>query len=303
MTLQQLLYAVTIAEKGSVNKAANELYVSQSALSSAIHDLEKETRTTIFTRTNRGVVVTPDGEVLLRYARQILDQYRLMESKYLTAERRKRLFSVSTQHYTFAVQAFMNTVKEYDSAEFEFAIYETQTQTVIQNVKTLKSEIGVLYLNDFNRDVLNKLFYDSDVEFVPLFKCQISAYLCRNHPLATKESVTLEDLAPFPCLSFEQGVGNSFYYAEEALSSYPYKRIIKASDRGTMLNLMVGLNGYTLCSGVICEELNGSLYRAIPIATDETMTIGYIKKKRAPLSDMASDFTSELKKFAPLDDD
>ena len=299
MTLQQLLYAVTIAEKGSVNRAANELYVSQSTLSSAIHDLEKETRTTIFTRTNRGVVVTADGEVLLRYARQILDQFRLMESKYLTTEKRKYQFSVSMQHYTFAIQAFIDMVKEYDSEDYEFAVFETQTQTVVQNVKTLKSEIGVLYVNDFNRDVLNKLFYDSDVEFVPLFDCPISVYLCVNHPLANREMVTLEELAPYPCLSFEQGVGNSFYYAEEVMSSYPYRQIIKASDRGTMLNLMVGLNGYTLCSGVICEELNGDLYRTTPLATDERMTIGYIRKKQAPLSAMAADYVQALKKFAP----
>ena len=299
MTLQQLQYAVTIAETGSINKAASELYVSQSALSCAIRDLEKETRTTIFIRTNRGVTITPDGEALLIYARQILDQYRLMESKYLTVEKRKYKFSVSMQHYTFAVQAFMNTIREYDSEEFEFAAYETQTQIVIQNVKTLKSEIGVLYVNDFNRDVLTKIFYDNDVEFIPLFECPISVYLSREHPLAKKSVISLEELASYPCLSFEQGVGNSLYFAEEVMSSYPYRQIIKATDRGTMLNLMVGLNGYTLCCGVICEELNGELYCAVPLATDETMTIGCIKKKQAPLSPIASDYIQELKKYAP----
>ena len=299
MTLQQLLYAVTIAEKGSLNKAAGELLISQSALSSAIQNLEKETHTTIFTRTNRGVVVTSDGAILLRYARQALEQFRLMENKYLVSGKRKYQFSVSMQHYTFAVQAFMNTVKEYDSEEFDFAVYETQTQTVVQNVKTLKSEVGVLYVDDFNRSVLNKLFYDSDVEFIPLFTCSISAYLCKNHPLAMKEIVTMEDLAPYPCLSFDQGVGNSLYYAEEVKSAYPYRRIIRASDRGTMLNLMVGLNGYTLCCGVICEELNGDLYRAVPLDSAETMTIGYLQKKQAKLSSIALEFIQELKKFAP----
>ncbi|MDO5308795.1 MAG: LysR family transcriptional regulator [Planctomycetia bacterium] len=299
MTLQQLQYAVTIAEMGSINKAANELYVSQSALSCAMRDLEKEIHTTVFMRTNRGIIVTADGEVFLGYARQILEQYRLMEYKYLKTETRKHKFSVSMQHYTFAVQAFINTVKKYGADEFEFAVYETQTHTVIQNVKTLKSEIGVLYLNDFNRDVLNKIFYDSDVEYVPLFECPISVYLWREHPLAQYSSISMDDLASYPCLSFEQGVGNSFYYAEEVMSAYPYRQIIKTSDRATMLNLMVGLNGYTLCCGIICEELNGEYYCSVPLATQEKMTIGYIKKKQSALSNVGNEFISELKKFDP----
>lgn len=298
MTLQQIQYAVSIADTGSINSAAKELFISQSRLSGAVRELEQELGITVFLRTNRGIQVTAEGEEFLGYARQILDQYHLMEDKYLLTGKRRHKFSVSMQHYTFAVQAFIRTVRAYGAENYEFAVHETQTNEVIQNVNTLKSELGVLYLNDFNRSVLTKLFHDNDIEFVPLYDCSISVYLGREHPLAAKREITIEQLAPYPCLSFEQGSGNSFYFAEEVLSTYPYRQIIKVSDRATNLNMMTGLNGYTLCCGIICEELNGEFYKAIPLKTDEKMTIGYIKKKQVPLSAIAEKYIEELKAYA-----
>ena len=198
------------------------------------------------------------------------------------------------QHYTFAVQAFIRLVKRHRDHQYAFAVHETRTYEVIRNVATLNSEIGVLYINDFNRKVLMKLFRDSDLEFIPLFDCPISVYFWKNHPLAEMKSIAIEQLKPYPCLSFEQGENNSFHFAEEVLSTYDYDQIIKADDRATMLNLMVGLNAYTLCSGIICEDLNGEYYRAVPLETDDTMTIGYIKKKRLPLSQLAEEYVREL---------
>ncbi len=297
MTLQQIQYVVTVADTGSINSASKELFLSQSRLSGAVRELEQELGITIFLRTNRGIRVTQEGEEFLGYARQILDQYRLLENKYLMTENRRRRFSVSMQHYTFAVDAFIRTVRAYGAENYEFAVHETRTSEVIERVNTLKSELGVLYVNDFNRSVLTKLFHDRDIEFVPLYDCSISVFLCRDHPLAGKKEISIEQLAPYPCLSFEQGSGNSFYFAEEVLSTYPYRQVIKVSDRATILNMMVGLNGYTLCSGIICEELNGEYYKAIPLKTKEKMTIGYIKKKQVPLSAIAEKYIEELRSF------
>lgn len=297
MTLQQIQYAVEIADTGSINRAAKALFLSQSRLSGAIQELEHELGITVFLRTNRGVRVTAEGEEFLGYARQILEQYHLMEEKYLLHEKRKRKFSVSMQHYTFAVQAFIRTIRTFDADSYEFAVHETQTGEVIQHVNTLRSELGVLYLNDFNRQVLLKLFHDCDIEFIPLGDCDISVYLWREHPLASKRRITVGELTPYPCLSFDQGTDNSFYFAEEMLSTYPYRQVIKVSDRATMLNMMVGLNGYTLCSGIICEELNGEYYKAIPLDTEEKMTVGYIKKKQVPLSPIAEKYIEELRGY------
>ncbi len=297
MTLQQLKYAVCTAECKSMNKAASKLFISQPSLSGTIRDLEEEIGMKIFSRSNRGITITPEGEDFLGYARQILQQYQLMEEKFIEKKKPKQKFSVSMQHYTFAVQAFIEMAKDFGMDDFEFAVHETKTHEVIENVRNQKSEIGILYLNDFNRQVMEKIFQENAVEFTELFACGIYVFLSKGNPLAKKELIEFEDLKDYPCLSFEQGDENSFYFAEEVFSTYDYKQIIKTDDRATILNLMIGLNGYTLCSGIICNDLNGNEYAAVPLHTDEKMHIGYIKKKGMPLSRLGERYISELKKF------
>ena len=297
MTLQQLRYAVAIADHKSMNKAATELFITQPSLSNTIKDLESEIHTTLFIRSNRGIIITPEGEEFLGYARQMLDHYRLIEERYVENVSAKKKFSVSMQHYTFAVEAFIQMAKQFGMKKYEFAIYETKTAEVIENVHLNRSEIGILYKNEFNDKFIDKILREKELEFIPLFDCKIYVYLSKSNPLAKKESIDFEDLQQYPCLSFEQGDNNSFYFAEEVLSTSDYRQIIKASDRATLLNLMVGLNGYTLCSGIICAELNGEEYAAIPLNTKETMTIGFIKQKRMPLSSLGEKYIEELQKY------
>lgn len=297
MTLQQLRYAVAIADNKSMNKAAAELFVTQPSLSNMIKELENEIHIEIFERSNRGIVTTPAGEEFLGYARQMLDQYRLIEDKYVDHKSSKKKFSVSMQHYTFAVEAFIEMAKKFGMEEYEFAVHEVKTSEVIENVRTNKSEVGIIYKNDFNSKYIDKLLRGNDLDFIPLFNCKIYVYMSKGNPLSKKEIIHFEDLQSYPCLSFEQGDNNAFYLAEEVLSTNEYKQVIKADDRATLLNLMVGLNGYTLCSGIICEELNGNEYAAVPLDTDEVMTIGYIKHKRMPLSELGEQYIEELKKF------
>lgn len=297
MTLAQLRYAITVAGASSMNEAARKLFISQPSLSAAIKELEEEVGVELFKRTNRGISVTLEGEEFIGYARQVVEQYNLIESKYILKENTKKKFGVSMQHYTFAVKAFVEMVKQFGMDEYEFEIHETKTYDVIEDVKNCKSEIGILYLNDFNKKVLTKLFHESTVEFHELLKCHIYVYLWKGHPLASKEEITLEELEEYPCLSFDQGHNNSFYFAEEVLSTYDYKRLIKANDRATFLNLMIGLNGYTLCSGIMCEELNGSDYCAIKLKSDEIMTIGYIARKGVQVSPLGKKYLEEISKY------
>lgn len=297
MTLAQLRYAITVAGASSMNEAARKLFISQPSLSAAIKELEEEVGVELFKRTNRGISVTLEGEEFIGYARQVVEQYNLIESKYILKENTKKKFGVSMQHYTFAVKAFVEMVKQFGMDEYEFEIHETKTYDVIENVKNCKSEIGILYLNDFNKKVLTKLFHQSGVEFHELLKCHIYVYLWKGHPLASKKEITLEELEEYPCLSFDQGHNNSFYFAEEVLSTYDYKRLIKANDRATFLNLMIGLNGYTLCSGIMCEELNGSDYCAVKLKSDEIMTIGYISRKGVPISPLGKKYLEEIGKY------
>lgn len=297
MTLQQLRYAVAIAKHKSINKAAAELFISQPSLSSSIKELENEIHIKIFSRTNRGINITPEGEEFLGYARQMLEHYRLIEERYVENTESKKKFSVSMQHYTFAVEAFIHMAKDFGMDEYEFAIHETKTSEVIENVRLNKSEIGIIYRNEFNGQYIDKILKNNGLKFIPLFECGIYVYLSKSNPLAKKEVIEFEDLQQYPCLSFEQGDNNAFYFAEEVLSTRDYRQIIKADDRATFLNLMVGLNGYTLCSGIICSELNGEEYTSVPLNTEEKMTIGYIKHIEMPLSRLGKKYIEELEKY------
>lgn len=297
MTLTQLRYVITVAEATSMNEAAKQLFISQPSLSSAIKELEEEIGIEVFRRSNKGVFVTPAGEEFVGYARQVVEQYMLIETKYINKANVKKKFGVSTQHYTFAIKAFVEMVKQFGMDEYEFAIRETKTYEVIEDVKNFKSEIGILYINEFNQKILNKLFTDYGLEFHPILECSIYVYIWKGHPLAGKDEITLKELEDYPCLAFEQGNNNSFYFAEEVLSTYHYKQLIKASDRATLLNLMVGLNGYTLCSGIICEELNGSDYCAVRLKSDERMTIGYLSRKGVAISSLGLKYIEELSKY------
>ncbi|MFU2423477.1 MAG: LysR family transcriptional regulator [Bacteroides sp.] len=305
MTLQQLNYVITISECGSLNKAAEILYVAQPSLTGAVKELEKELGITIFNRSGRGVTLTNDGTEFLLYARQVYAQYKELLEKYGKAGNLKKKFGVSTQHYSFAVKAFVEMVKTFDTSKYEFAIRETKTKEVIDDVSTMRSEIGILYLSDFNRKALLKILSSQQLEFHSIIHCKPYVYLWKGHPLAKQKSITLPELQQYPCLSFEQGESSSFYYAEEILSTCEYPRIIKANDRATMLNLMIGLNGYTLCFGIICEELNGDDYLAVPFeaedkAVDDTMEIGYIIRKNTLLSKMGRLYIEEIKKYLKL---
>ena len=302
MTLTQLNYLITIAETKSLNKAAEQLYVSQPSLTNAIKELEKELGITLFYRSGRGVTLTNDGTEFLLYAKQIYGQYESVLEKYGKGGSYKKKFGVSTQHYSFAVKAFVDMAKEFDMSKYEFALRETKTMEVISDVNTMKSEIGILYLSDFNRKAIEKLLKSYDLEFHHLVDCQAYVYIWKDHPLAKEASISFAQLNGYPCLSFEQGDNSSFYFAEEILSTNEYSQVIKANDRATMLNLMVGLNGYTLCSGIICEELNGNDFVAVPFRDDaqnpnSVMEIGYIVKKNTVWSKMGELYIEKLKEY------
>lgn len=296
VTLQQLKYVITIADSGSMNTAAKKLFISQPSLSGTVKELEKEIGIEIFQRSNRGIQMTPQGEEFLSYARQVIEQYKLLEGKYI-GKKAKKKFSVSMQHYTFAVKAFIETAKQVGMEEYEFAVYEAKTQEVIENVKNFKSELGIIYLTDFNNQVMKKVLAENSLEFVELFQCDTYVYLWAGHPLASQKQITMEELEDYPSLQFDQGKDTSFFLAEEMKSTYEYKKVIKANDRATMLNLMVGINGYTLCSGIICEELNGQDYKAVPLKESEKMTIGYIKRKGANLSEIGALYIEKLRRY------
>lgn len=296
MTLLQLKYIVTIAESGSLNEAAKRLYIAQPSLTSAVKDLESELGITIFSRTNKGVLLTAEGEEFLGYARQVMEQTHLIEERYLGTGQVKHQFCVSTQHYSFAVEAFVELLTQYGGEEYDFRIRETQTYELIEDVAKLRSEVGVLYLNRFNETILRKTLRENNLQFHRLFIAKPHVFVGSGNPLARKSMITLEDLAPYPRLSYEQGEHNSFYFSEEILSTLESKKDIMVSDRATLFNLLIGLNGYTICSGVINEQLNGKDIVAVPLDVDDYMEIGYITHTKVGTGKFGTLYIEALKR-------
>lgn len=284
MTLQQLRYVITIADKGTISGAAKELFISQPSLTNAIKELEEEIQITIFNRTNKGIIVSNEGNEFLAYARQVLEQFNLLEEKFLNVKKQSPRFSVSTQHYSFAVNAFVDVIKEFGGRHYDFTLRETQTYEIIDDVGRLKSEIGVLYISPKNEEVIMKIIKQNGLVFEELFVAKPHIFISSKHPLANRDVINLEDLENYPYLSFEQGDYNSFYFSEEILSTIDRNKNIKVRDRATLFNLAIGLNGYTVSSGVISKELNGENIIARPLMVDEYMCIGTIVQKNMSLS-------------------
>lgn len=297
MTLQQLKYVLMVAETGTITEAANNLYISQPSLTNAIHELEKEMNIVIFNRTNKGITLSKEGEDFLGYARQVLEQAAILEDKYKGSNGGKKQFCISTQHYSFAVNAFVDLIKKYGQDEYDFSIRETQTYEIIEDVAHMRSEIGIIFLNDFNEVVINKILKSHDLEFHQLFVAKPHVFISRKHPLAKNTVITNEELEEYPYMSFEQGEHNSFYFSEEIFSDYERKKNIRVRDRATLFNLLIGLNGYTVCSGVIDKKLNGKDIIAVPLADEKDMRIGYITHKKGTVTRLGSTYLEALKKY------
>ena len=297
MTLQQLKYVITIAECGSITSAAKKLLVAQPSLSKSVSELEKEMDINIFFRNNRGIYLSEEGTRFLSYARQVAEQIELLEQQYKKKENIRQVFSMSSQHYAFVVNAFVALVKEYGESKYEFALRESRTNDIIEDVRTSRSELGVLFLSNFNRDIIQHIVKNADLKFIPLFKAKPHVFVCRNNPLVAKDKVTLSDLAPFPRLTYEQGINNSFYFSEELHSvEESYKSII-VTDRATLFNLLIGLDGYTISSGILSSDLNGTEIVSIPLESDEIMEIGYVKQIDRPLSTVSERYLELLLKY------
>lgn len=299
MTLQQLKYVVAVADTRNITEAAKRVFISQPSLTASIQELENEMNIVIFNRSNKGVTITNEGDEFLSYARQVLEQASLLEDRYKGGAGGNTIFSVSCQHYSFAVNAFVDVIREFGGDSYDFTLRETQTNEIIDDVAKMKSEVGVLYLCGKNEKVLRKLLKKSNLVFEPLFSTPLHVFLSVRNPLARKERISLSDLSPYPYLTYEQGDFNSFYYAEEPLTAIDFDcpRNIKVRDRATLFNLLIGLNGYTICSGVISTELNGQNIIARPLAVSDQMTVGVVMRKGVPLSRYGTAYISAIRRY------
>ena len=290
MTVQQLKYIITVAEIGSITEAARQLFISQPSLSGAIKEVENEAKLTIFNRCRAGVALTPEGMEFVGYARQVVQQMELLESRFVNGQPEKQRFCVSTQHYTFAANAFADLIMQYGQERYEFIMNETQTHQIIEDVRNRFSDLGLLYLCGSNKSVLQKLFEDYNLTFHELFTASPHIFLDRDHPLASKNTLTIADLKPYPRLSFVQGAYESSNFAEELFSNETVDKSIRVSDRAAVVNLMIGLQAYTISSGIYAKYLHGDRIISVPLKEKETMHIGYIINKDRTLSELGARF-------------
>ena len=297
MTLQQLKYIIVIAETGSITMAAERLFIAQPSLSKAVAELEKEMGISIFNRSNRGVYLSEEGTKFLSYARQIVEQAELLESEYKAAPPPNRAFAVSSQHYAFVVNAFVELVREYGREKYEFSLRELKTAEIIEDVRTHRSDIGVLYLSKFNREVVRHILQSEDLKFESLFTAKPHVFVSRNNPLVGRKTVTLDELKAFPRLTYDQGVKNSFYFAEELHITAESPKNIVVSDRATLFNLLIGLDGYTISSGVLSSDLNGDNIVSIPLESDEAMEIGYVTTTDRPMNSITLRYIEHLRQY------
>ena len=298
MTLQQLRYALTVAESGTFTDAAEKLFISQPSLSAAIKELEKEMGISIFIRSHSGVSVTAEGLKFLGYARQVIEAADNMTDRYIGQKPENRRFCVSTQHYTFTSNAFAEIVNKYRGERYEFILNETETHRIITDVRERFCDLGILYICNENRQVLEKVFKENDLVFTPVIEADPHVFLHRSHPLAKKTSLKLEDLAPYPKLSFIQGAYESPSFAEEPFSSVLSEKNVRVSDRAAIVNFMIGIEGYTISSGIFPRQLQGDEIIAVPLDEDEHMVIGYLLNRGQTLSELGQIFVEELKAYA-----
>jgi DNA-binding transcriptional LysR family regulator len=301
MNINQIKYVLAVAGSSSMREAATKLYVSQPALSSSIMDLENELGILIFERSNKGIVLTEAGREFLTYAKKLMGQYEILEERYLSSDKAKEKFSVSTQHYNFAIRSFANVIRRYEPEKFLFSIHETKTREVLENVRDLKSEVGVVSYSEGNEKVLRKLLKEFQLEFTPLMQRETYAYVWKGHPFADRKEISLKELSEYPCIAFDQTDESNFYLTEEAMADYDFAKLIKSDDRATTMELIASLNGYSIGSGMLSEDdaiLKGMI--SIKLKEEDPLTIGYITRKGSRLSMYGKAYIEELMEFREL---
>lgn len=298
MTLQQLRYVTTVAEMGTISGAAKELFISQPSLTAAIRELEKELGITIFLRTNRGVVLSREGDEFLGYARQVLMQTQLLEERYGKESSHKQQFSVSSQHYNFASRAFARMVREMGSERYSMTFRETTTYEVIEDVSLMRSEVGVLLLTEQNQEVLHRMFREHDLVYTELIEKDAVIYVSNDHPLADREEVTEEELAPYPCVTFEQGGHNALFFSEDIAKPADTPRHILVRDRATANDFTRELNAYQVSAGIDDAD-SFRLYQSVKLrlVPKRSVSIGYIVRDHKLLSPMAQAYIEAMKHF------
>lgn len=301
MNINQLKYVLAAAASSSLREASTKVFVSQPALSASICELEEELGILIFERTNKGISLTEEGRDFLSYAKKAVGQYEILEDRYLSKDSGKEQFSVSTQHYNFAIKAFTDMIRKMQPEKYVFSIHETKTKEVLDDVRSLKSEVGIISFSGSNEAVIKKLFRDYNLAFNPLMSREPYIYVWKDHELAGTEEISIDDMRDYPCVLFDQSSDSNVYLTEEAMADHSFDKLIKSDDRATSMEIIAELGGYSIGSGMLSGDdviLQG--LTAIKLKEEDPLMIGYITRKGSIPSQYGEAYIEELLKYKEI---
>ncbi|MBP5276830.1 MAG: LysR family transcriptional regulator [Lachnospiraceae bacterium] len=301
MNITQIKYVLETSGASSMREAASRLFISQPALSLSIRELEDELGILIFDRTNKGISLTDEGREFVTYAKKVIGLYTILEDRYLTNNVDKERFSVSTQHFNFAIKAFTNVVKSINPDKYLFSIHETKTKEVLEDVRTMKSEVGIVSFSGANESLFKKLLKEYFLDFTPLMRRETYAYVWKDHEFAGRSEISLEELKDYPCVTFNQSEEGNYYLTEEALADYEYNKMIKSDDRATTMEIIADLGGYAIGTGLLSWKdatLQGLV--SIKLKEEDPLVIGYITRQGSNMSKYGKAYLEELSKIKEI---
>ncbi len=293
MTIQQCKYILKIAQCGSLNEAAKQLYVAQSSLSVSVKSLEQELNIEIFRRAGGGVHLTEAGVEFVQYARRLVEQSDLILDRF-TENRQLCHLNISTQHYDFVADVFGKLLNETHESHYRFSLREMKTYDVIRETELGFCDIGILAIKDKDRGIMERFIAGKGLTFAPILKALPHVFLRKEHPAAKADVITLEALKDYPYVSYEQGEHSSSFFTEEIAGACSDKQV-EISDRASLMNVLLASDCYTLGTGIMPSLLNCDRIVSIPLESDDFYIIGTVMRADRKPSDLAEKFSEMLK--------
>lgn len=297
MTLKQILYVRAVSKAGSIGKAAEALFISQSSLSESIQNLEREYDMVLFERTSRGISLTRQGEEFLKDTQLLSNIYQDLDDKYKNRKSDREHFCVSSLHHVSGIDAFEHIVSQPKNQKYHLRYFEGNMDQVLQDVETNRSDVGVLFFTSDSRSTIIKACNRRNIFFQHMKYDLLHIYVHKTHPLAGRGSVTLAEIQQHPFISYEECHPSSARFTPTRRQWDPQQQIISVSDRAMAYSVLALGSAYVTGSGYLTQEdCRRSLVTA-PITDLGQIEIGYICNPARALSELALEYIEWLKKI------
>ena len=297
MTLKQILYVRAVSKAGSIGKAAEALFISQSSLSESIQNLEREYDMVLFERTSRGISLTRQGEEFLKDTQLLSNIYQNLDDKYKNRKSDREHFCVSSLHHVSGIDAFEHIVSQPKNQKYHLGYFEGNMDQVLQDVETNRSDVGVLFFTSDSRSTIIKACNRRNIFFQHMKYDLLHIYVHKTHPLAGRGSVTLAEIQQHPFISYEECHPSSARFTPTRRQWDPQQQIISVSDRAMAYSVLALGSAYVTGSGYLTQEdCRRSLVTA-PITDLGQIEIGYICNPARALSELALEYIEWLKKI------